>query len=185
VLEEEDRLSLREAADALGISEVTARRWVKSRKLRAYQPGRKYQIPRSAIDELLESESGKAPAPKSPREWLRAHNARLLSLTEDELKDHYAALYPGDSVKFADRIAREWATINTARDVSPLPSPELMREAMALAESRYLQATELAPVSTSYDPDDPEQPEQVTIFFEKEEQETPARSGYKGKDNTG
>ena len=58
-MQEEDRLSLREAADALGVSEVTARRWIKSDKLKAYQPGRKYLIPRSAVDELLESESPK------------------------------------------------------------------------------------------------------------------------------
>jgi excisionase family DNA binding protein len=64
-VQEEERLSLREAADALGVSEVTARRWVKSGKLRAYQPGRKYLIPRGAIDELLESESGKVQAPSS------------------------------------------------------------------------------------------------------------------------
>jgi excisionase family DNA binding protein len=54
----EERLSLRDAADALGISEVTARRWVKSGKLKAYQPGRKYLIPASAIDELLEEPEG-------------------------------------------------------------------------------------------------------------------------------
>jgi excisionase family DNA binding protein len=54
----EERLSLRDAADALGISEVTARRWVKSGKLKAYQPGRKYLIPASAIDELLDEPDG-------------------------------------------------------------------------------------------------------------------------------
>ena len=36
VLQEEERLSLREAADALGVSEVTARRWIKSGKLKAH-----------------------------------------------------------------------------------------------------------------------------------------------------
>lgn len=56
----EERLSLREAADALGISEVTARRWVKSGKLKAFQPGRKYLIPARAVEELLEG----AEAPK-------------------------------------------------------------------------------------------------------------------------
>jgi excisionase family DNA binding protein len=60
----EERLSLRGAADALGISEVTARRWVKTGKLKAYKPGLKYLIPASAIEELLEDvESKKAPAP--------------------------------------------------------------------------------------------------------------------------
>ncbi len=50
---EEQRLSLREAADALGISEVSARRWIKSGKLFAHQPGRSYQVPREAVDQLL------------------------------------------------------------------------------------------------------------------------------------
>lgn len=50
----EERLSLRDAADALGVSEVTARRWVKSGKLKAHQPGRKYLIPASAVEELLQ-----------------------------------------------------------------------------------------------------------------------------------
>jgi excisionase family DNA binding protein len=50
----EEHLTLRDAADALGISEVSARRWVKSGKLRASQPGKKYLIPPSAIEELLQ-----------------------------------------------------------------------------------------------------------------------------------
>jgi excisionase family DNA binding protein len=50
----EEHLTLRDAADVLGISEVSARRWVKSGKLRAYQPGKKYLIPASAIEELLQ-----------------------------------------------------------------------------------------------------------------------------------
>jgi excisionase family DNA binding protein len=180
VLEQEGRLSLREAAEALGISEVTARRWVKSGKLRAYQPGRKYLIPRSAIDELLESESGKAPAPKSPREWLRAHGALLLSLTEDELRDHYAALYPGDSVRFSDRLDEERGRIQTEWTVNPLPSPEMMHEVMALAESRYLQGKGLAPISNSYDPDNPEKQEQVTMYLEKPKKEAIQRNSEGG-----
>jgi excisionase family DNA binding protein len=59
-----EHLSLREASDALGISEVSARRWVKSGKLKAYQPGRKYLVPVSAVEELLEiTKPPKAPAP--------------------------------------------------------------------------------------------------------------------------
>lgn len=51
---EKQHLSLSEAADALNISERTARRWIKSGKLRAYKPGRDYWIPESAIKELVE-----------------------------------------------------------------------------------------------------------------------------------
>lgn len=49
-----DYLSLREAADALSVSELTARRWVKSGKLAAAQPGKMYLVPRSAVEKLLE-----------------------------------------------------------------------------------------------------------------------------------
>jgi excisionase family DNA binding protein len=183
LLEQENRLSLREAADALGISEVTARRWVKSGKLKAYQPGRKYLIPRGAVDELLESDSGKPHAPRSPREWLRAQEGvLLLSLTEEELADHFAALYPGESVKFADRINKEWQAVEMACDLAEDPNAPLVHDAYAHAQSRYLQARTLAPISTSYDPDNPEKPEQVTLRPEKPE--TPARIGREGMDDT-
>jgi excisionase family DNA binding protein len=52
-MRDQEWLTLREAADALQISEVSARRWVKSGKLRASQPGMKYIIPRAAVEELL------------------------------------------------------------------------------------------------------------------------------------
>jgi excisionase family DNA binding protein len=52
-MKEEERMTLQEAAVELGLSEVTARRWVKSGKLRAFQPGRRYLIPRSAVEGLL------------------------------------------------------------------------------------------------------------------------------------
>jgi excisionase family DNA binding protein len=51
----EERLSLRDAADQLGVSEVTARRWIKTGKLQAYKPGLKYLIPTSAVEGLLKS----------------------------------------------------------------------------------------------------------------------------------
>jgi excisionase family DNA binding protein len=48
-------LSLSEAAGALGISERTAHRWIKSGKLRSYKPGRDHKIPESAIIEAIEA----------------------------------------------------------------------------------------------------------------------------------
>lgn len=62
---EERRLSLPEAAEALGVSEITARRWIKSGKLRASQPGRNYQVPESAVEELLEPAPKEGPPPPS------------------------------------------------------------------------------------------------------------------------
>jgi transcriptional regulator with XRE-family HTH domain len=134
------------------------------------------------VDLLEEEERPKAIAPESPREWLRAHNALLLSLTEEELADIFAALYSDESVKFADRINREYQAVEMACALEPDPGAALVRDAYAHAQSRYIQATELAPISTSYDPDDPEKPEQVTI--EVERPETPARHGPEGTDDT-
>jgi excisionase family DNA binding protein len=57
-MQDQEWLTLREAADALGISEVSARRWVKSGKLKAAQPGRRYLIPRNAVEELLSPKAG-------------------------------------------------------------------------------------------------------------------------------
>jgi excisionase family DNA binding protein len=78
---EERRLSLREAADALGISEVSARRWVKSGKLRAYKPGRNYQIPEGVVREMLES-SESPKEPRSVKEQLRDDPGAAVDLVE-------------------------------------------------------------------------------------------------------
>ena len=64
-MREQEWLSLREAADALGISEVSARRWVKSGKLEAAQPGRKYIVPREAVEELLRPKASPPPASRA------------------------------------------------------------------------------------------------------------------------
>lgn len=74
---EERRLSLPEAADALGISEITARRWIKSGKLRASQPGRNYQIPESAVEELLEPDRPKETPPQPSDSGETGEAARL------------------------------------------------------------------------------------------------------------
>jgi excisionase family DNA binding protein len=79
----EERLSLQDAADALGISEQTARRWVKTGKLKAYKPGLRYLIPASAISELLEGDLDPKvtalPSSKTDAEW--HENPQLLRET--------------------------------------------------------------------------------------------------------
>lgn len=90
----EERLSLREAADALGISEVTARRWVKTGKLKAYKPGLKYLIPATAIEELLEG--AEAPKVLLPFDVLEANAEAVQAAdpkTGKELQDALDAEY--------------------------------------------------------------------------------------------
>ena len=132
------------------------------------------------VDLLEEEERPKATAPKSPKEWLRAHGGLLLSLTEEGLSDIFAALYSDDKERFANRIDKEWRDVDMAKRLADDPNAPLVREAYAHAQSRYLQAKALAPISTSYDLDDPEKPEQVTIYFEKPEKEATQRNSEGG-----
>jgi transcriptional regulator with XRE-family HTH domain len=135
-------------------------------------------------DLLGEPAYPKDSAPESRREWLRAHGVQLLSLTEEGLSDQFTALYPDVKEKFANLINEEWQKVEMARDLAPDPNAQIVREAYVHATSRYLQAKALAPISTSYDLDDPDKPEQVAIIFEKEEQpKTSTRSGRKDADD--
>jgi len=52
---EERYLSLAEAGEILGKTDRTLYRWIKSGKLKAYKPGRDYEIPESAIREMREA----------------------------------------------------------------------------------------------------------------------------------
>jgi transcriptional regulator with XRE-family HTH domain len=132
------------------------------------------------VDLLEEEERPKESAPESPKEWLEDKGALLLSLTEDELAVQFHALYAGMSETFANRVDKEWRAVKMAHDLAPDPNAQLVREAYAHAQSRYLQATALAPIATSYDPDDPEKPEQVTVYHEKPKKEAAQRSSEGG-----
>ncbi|WP_286984617.1 helix-turn-helix domain-containing protein [Candidatus Aquicultor secundus] len=46
--------SLSEAAEYLGFSEVTLRRWVKAKKIPAYKIGRAYQFKKEDLDRFIE-----------------------------------------------------------------------------------------------------------------------------------
>jgi excisionase family DNA binding protein len=90
-MQDQERLTLREAADALGISEVSARRWVKSGKLRAAQPGRKYLIPRSAVEELLNPKAMASSESEYPRlrKWLEEQGARRILMADAEMLENF------------------------------------------------------------------------------------------------
>src|SRR5918997_964957 len=73
----EDRhLSLSEVAGLMGVSERTARRWIKSGKLRAYKPGRDYRIPESALKAFVE-ESEVSPKGLAPPSLQASFNGLL------------------------------------------------------------------------------------------------------------
>lgn len=71
--EQERMLTPWEAGRRFGVTDRTVKRWIEQGKLRGYRPGRAYQIPESAVEELLEQSEirPKAPEPFS-LEWARA-----------------------------------------------------------------------------------------------------------------
>ncbi len=107
---EERYLSLAEACEVLGKSERTLYRWIKSGKLKAYKPGRDYEIPVSAIREMRERSEvyPKVQAPLWDEEPQRrtagveVGETYFVPLGEGEEEDtvtleiHYVWLFKGD-----------------------------------------------------------------------------------------
>jgi excisionase family DNA binding protein len=104
-------LSLAEAAERMGISERTARRWIKSGKLRASKPGRDYWIPESAITELVEESEV---SPKAERRSSREPSLFNGEEAGDERleKPIDLALHAAERQAIADRqaIARAYSS---------------------------------------------------------------------------
>ena len=85
----EEHLSLAEAAERLGISERTARRWINSGKLRAYKPGRDYRIPESAIREAVEGSEVRPKVSAPPSQEKLFENGRI----EEERREALEILF--------------------------------------------------------------------------------------------
>jgi excisionase family DNA binding protein len=73
VAEHEQMLTPREAGRRFGVTDRTVKRWIEQGKLRGFRPGKAYQVPESAVEELLERSEirPKEPTPFS-LEWARA-----------------------------------------------------------------------------------------------------------------
>jgi excisionase family DNA binding protein len=119
---EKSHLALAEAAERLGISERTARRWIKSGKLRAYKPGRDYWIPESAIKEVVE-ESVVRPKARAARPLEPSFNDALADERRLEDEAELVVLFRG--------LARR-ARLIVERSRREGPSAELGEDAAAL-----------------------------------------------------
>jgi excisionase family DNA binding protein len=66
----EELLSLPEAAERLGVSIYTVRRWIKDGRLRAFKPGKEYRVREADLEEFLAAREvrpkGPAPSPLEP-----------------------------------------------------------------------------------------------------------------------
>jgi excisionase family DNA binding protein len=106
---EEQQFSLSEVAERLKISERTARRWIKSGKLRAYKPGRDYRIPEGALQELAEESEvrPKATAPPASQPSLNDELAAEERRSRPLLAEIMAELSAGlESAAASDDTAR-------------------------------------------------------------------------------
>ena len=119
---EERHLSLSEAARRLDISERTARRWIKSGKLRAYKPGRDYWIPGSAIKEVVEESK------VLPKEESRSSlEPRLFNGPEGERSEHEQdldvalSLLVEDCTQQGRELEKHLKTLDHASPVSAYP----------------------------------------------------------------
>jgi len=113
---EERYLSLAEAREILGKTDRTLYRWIKSGKLKAYKPGRDYEIPESAIQEMRER-SEVYPKVQAPL-WPEKESERR----DDEVL--FEAAYSPENL--------EEAIAEAAR----LPPPEGMRIALLISDDK-------------------------------------------------
>jgi excisionase family DNA binding protein len=124
-MEIEQRYSIKEVQEILGISERTVHRWIQSGKLKSYKPGRDHQIPVSGIQEMLQR-SEVYPKVQSPLPdfdiqerrfaWMAGVLERVLDTWERQVREkqnHYqsrtiavAALDVQDAVTF--NFKPEW-----------------------------------------------------------------------------
>ncbi len=110
---EERYLSLAEACEVLGKSERTLYRWIKSGKLKAYKPGRDYEIPESAIREMRERSEvyPKAQAPPSPEQpslnGLLEEERRRPEYLREQLAAHHIEVSSSEAIVLAQYLEVE------------------------------------------------------------------------------
>jgi excisionase family DNA binding protein len=124
---DERYLSLVEACEVLGKSERTLYRWIKSGKLRAYKPGRDYEIPESAIREMRERSE------VSPKAESRSSlEPSLFNGPEDER--HTATIREGVHLKgYVSSCLDRWERV--ARGDDPHIAPD---HALAIEVSQHV-----------------------------------------------
>ena len=135
---EERHLSLSEVAGAMGVSERTVHRWIKSGKLKSYKPGRDHRIPESSLRAFIEESEVVAPKNREPQPEFRAAAqpeewqevlALLYKATVEEGRVALRTPKPDlERVRVFDKFAARLAEIHGPRDI-------LGREADALAEA--------------------------------------------------
>jgi excisionase family DNA binding protein len=109
----EELLPLPEAAERLGVSVYTVRRWIKDGKLRAFRPGKEYRVREADLEEFLAAREvhpkGPAPSPLEPS---------LLNGLEEEQRLRYLRGWRA----FVNGLATRWEDDppKTSKEIAPL-----------------------------------------------------------------
>ena len=144
-MRKEERVTLQEAAEALGISEQTARRWIKAGKLKARKPGLRYLIPESAIEELLEGVEGpKVLLPFDVLEVNRRIMAQVGEVTGKELRGALDAEYESrfedfsleELLEMEDRLMEQYRDLKMESNTPEIgqADPSLLRATARVSE---------------------------------------------------
>ncbi len=80
--ERDHMLTSAEAGRRLGVTDRTVKRWIEAGKLRGFRPGKAYQIPESAVEDLLAESEVHPKAPRSVKEQLRDDPGAAVDLME-------------------------------------------------------------------------------------------------------
>jgi excisionase family DNA binding protein len=102
----EELLPLPEAAERLGVSVYTVRRWIKDGKLQAFRPGKEYRIPETALTRLVMESA------VSPKDVAPLPEPSLLDALEVERRDEWREAtnqraWRDFITQLADRIATQ------------------------------------------------------------------------------
>jgi excisionase family DNA binding protein len=89
----EELLSLSEAAERLGVSIYTVRRWIKDGKLRAFRPGKEYRVQEADLEEFLAAREVRpkevtSPSQRSLFNGLEEERREALEILFDNLRIH-------------------------------------------------------------------------------------------------
>jgi excisionase family DNA binding protein len=143
----EELLPLPEAAERLGVSVYTVRRWIKEGKLRAFRPGKEYRVREPDFEEFLRTREVR---PKAPRrspfeptfndaldERRRSRFAEAVALAAERWGEAVASTDMDDSKRFG--------LIDAALDLSDLISGTVRGEedweALTYQEQREIVGT--------------------------------------------
>lgn len=106
-------LTIKEAAELVGVSDQSIRRWIKAGDLHAYKPGKEYRIDRKELWEFLDSRRAENPKAQAPslRQQLEEAGCdttglRYIVLPEEEWVAAWSVEEPSDLAEHTVRLAR-------------------------------------------------------------------------------